>query len=65
MSDERMQEETQRDPVIFGGDPFTHERPPVEDEDKPTYRPPTRLPYVIAALFIVIVLVGALGLWVL
>jgi hypothetical protein len=65
MSDERMQEETQRDPVIFGTDPFTHERPPIEDEDKPTYRPPTRWAFIIVALFVVVLLVGAVGLWVL
>ena len=54
----------QRDPVIFGEDPFTHERPPVEDEDKVTYRPPTRMPYVVAILIVVIVLVGAVGIFV-
>ena len=58
-------DDTQHDPVIFGTDPFTHERPPVEDEDKPTYRPPTRMPYVVVVLLVVVVLVGAVGLWVL
>lgn len=55
----------QHDPVIFGSDPFTHERPPVEDEDKPTYRPPTRMPFVVTILILVVLLVGAVGLWVL
>ena len=55
----------QRDPVIFGSDPFTHQRPPVEDEDKPTYRPPTRWPFIITILILVVIMVGAVGLWVL
>lgn len=62
--DDRTQHETQQDPVIFGPDPFTHERPPAED-DQPTYRPPTRWPVLIGILLVVIVLVGAVGLWVL
>ncbi len=61
---QESQHETQQDPVIFGSDPFTHERPPVEDDDLVTYRPPTRWPFVVAILILVVVLVGALGLWV-
>jgi len=53
----------QRDPVIFGEDPFTHQRPPIEG-DQPTYRPPTRWPFIITILILVVILVGAVGLFV-
>jgi len=52
-----------RDPVIFGPDPFAHERPPVED-DEPTYRPRPRWPFLATILIIVVVLVAAVSIWV-
>ncbi len=57
-------DDPQRDPVIFGEDPFTHDRPPVENEDLPTYRPPAHWPLIVAITILVVVLVGAVGLFV-
>ena len=57
-------DDPQRDPVIFGEDPFAHDRPPVEDEDLPTYRPPAHWPLIVTIVLLVIVLVGAVGLFV-
>jgi hypothetical protein len=57
-------DDPQRDPVIFGNDPFTHDRPPVEDEDRPTYRPPAHWPVIVMVVAVVAVLVAAVGLFV-
>ena len=54
----------QHDPVIFGGDPFEHERPPVEDEDRPTYRPPAHWPVITGVVIVVALLVIAVGFFV-
>jgi hypothetical protein len=54
----------QHDPVIFGNDPFEHERPPVEDEDLPTYRPPAHWPLITGIVIVVVLLVGAIGVFV-
>lgn len=56
--------DTTQDPVIFGPDPTPQQRPPDWGED-PSYRPRPRWPFVAAILIMVIVLVGALGLWIL
>jgi hypothetical protein len=56
-------DDPQRDPVIFGGDPFAHERPPIED-DQPSYRPRPRWPFAAAIVVLVAIMVVAVGLWV-
>jgi hypothetical protein len=56
-------DDPQRDPVIFGTDPFAHERPPIED-DEPTYRSRPRWPWVAAIVILVVIMVAAVGIWV-
>ena len=64
VQDDRNRPEATKDPVIFGPDPFTHERPPIE-EDAPTYRARPRWPFLATILILVVVLVGAVSIWVL
>jgi hypothetical protein len=56
-------DDPQRDPVIFGTDPFTHDRPPIED-DRPTYRQQPRWPWAVAIVILVAVMVAAVGIWI-
>ena len=57
-----------QDPVVFGPDPFAGqpgwERPPGEEEE-PAYLPRPKWPMVAGILLLVILLVGAVGIWVL
>ncbi|HEY7594551.1 MAG TPA: hypothetical protein VH969_15480 [Actinophytocola sp.] len=58
--------QTQRDPVLFGADPFARQPgEPQPDERRDTELPRPRWPVVVGILVVVVVLVGALGIWVL
>jgi hypothetical protein len=54
-----------QDPVLFGPDPFAQlpGGPPTEDDEVEIPRP--RWPVIVGILIVVVVLVGALGIWVL
>lgn len=56
-------DDPQRDPVIFGPDPFLHERPPIED-DEPSYRARARWPGIVVVVVLVTMMVAAMGIWV-
>jgi hypothetical protein len=56
-------DDPQRDPVIFGPDPFAHQRPPIEG-DEPSDRPRPRWPFAAAIVIIVAVMVAAVGIWI-
>lgn len=53
-----------QDPVVFGPDPFAQleGRPPIEDDEGELPRP--RWPVIVGILIVVVVLVGAAGIWV-
>jgi hypothetical protein len=58
---------TQDDPVLFGPDPFA-EQPgwsPPDDAREDRELPRPRWPVVVGILIVVVVLVGAVGIWVL
>lgn len=63
MTDQHKPDPT-RDPVIFGPDPMTEQRPP-DWGDEPSYVPRPRWPFMVAILILVVVMVGAVGIWVL
>jgi hypothetical protein len=54
-----------QDPVVFGPDPFAQleGRPPIED-DESELLPRPRWPVIVGILIVVVVLVGAAGIWV-
>jgi hypothetical protein len=55
-----------QDPVLFGPDPFAGQPgfgQPAGDEE-PTYAPRPRWPAVAGILILVVLLVGAMGIWV-
>lgn len=56
-------DDPQRDPVIFGADPFLHERPPVEEEE-PSYRSPAHWPVITVVVILVAMMVAAMGIWI-
>ncbi len=60
---------TQHDPVVFGPDPFDQQpgwQAPAADEndDPPAYLPRPKWPMVTGILILVVLMVGALGIWV-
>jgi hypothetical protein len=52
------------DPVLFGSDPFAGQLEPEWDSDEPTYSPRPRWPVVATILILVVLMVGAMGIWV-
>lgn len=68
MSDPRNPSGSSPDPVVFGPDPFAQQpgwqAPAPEDQDDASELPRPRWPVVVAILILVVVLVGAMGIWV-
>lgn len=55
-----------QDPVLFGPDPFDQlpSQPPVDGEADEVELPRPRWPVIVGILIVVVVLVGAVGIWV-
>jgi hypothetical protein len=56
-----------QDPVLFGPDPFAGQPgwdQPAGGDEEPTYAPRPRWPVVAGILILVVLLVGAMGIWV-
>lgn len=57
-----------QDPVLFGPDPFAGQpgwEPPPVEEDAPGYLPRPKWPIVAGILLLVVLMVGAIGIWIL
>jgi hypothetical protein len=55
------------DPVLFGPDPFAGQpgwEPPPVDDDEAARLPRPKWPVIVGILILVVLLVGALGVWV-